>query len=218
MMIRLLLTDSDSSTRQALRIGLEAVVGLEVVGEVGSGAELLEAAAVLSPSVVLLDLSMPGPDTFAVLPALREQYPQLRIMARGELTNEHYIARAFDMGAHGYVLKSSLLSELLHGLSTVAAGRPFLCSAIGLALLGRLYIDKPAPDGAAARVSLGLSKREMEVLSLVAEGLTNAEIAVRLFTSKRTIETHRQNIMEKTQTRNTAALIKLAARQGLLPE
>ncbi|MBO2010019.1 LuxR C-terminal-related transcriptional regulator [Hymenobacter negativus] len=217
-MIRLLLTDSDNSTRQALRIGLGAAVGLEVVGEVGTGAELLDAVASVAPSMVLLDLGMPGPDVFAVLLALREQYPQLRILARGELTNEHYIARAFDLGVHGYVLKSSLLSELLHGLGTVAAGRPFLCSAIGLALLSRLYTEKPAPDGAAARLVLGLSKREMEVLSLVAEGLTNAEIAVRLFTSKRTIETHRQNIMEKTQTRNTASLIKLAARQGLLPE
>ncbi|GAB3577302.1 LuxR C-terminal-related transcriptional regulator [Hymenobacter daeguensis] len=217
-MIRLLLTDSDSATRQALRIGLGAAVGLEVVGEAGGSAELLAVAAAVVPTVVLLDLTLPGPDVLAALPTLREQYPQLRILARGELTNEHYVARAFDLGAHGYVLKSSLLSELLHGLGTVAAGRPFLCSAIGLALLGRLYTDKPMPDGAAARLALGLSKREMEVLSLVAEGLTNAEIAGRLFTSKRTIETHRQNIMEKTQTRNTAALIKLAARQGLLPE
>jgi DNA-binding NarL/FixJ family response regulator len=217
-MIRLLLTDHDGATRQDLRIGLGAVVSVEVVSEAGTSNALLEAAASVSPTVVLLDLSMPGPDVFAVLSALREQYPQLRILARGEITNEHYVARALNLGAHGYVLKSSLLSELLHGLATVAAGRPFLCSAIGLALLGRLYHEKPVLDGDAARLALGLSKREMEVLSLVAEGLTNAEIAVRLFTSKRTIETHRQNIMEKTQTRNTAALIKLAARQGLLPE
>ena len=218
-MIRLLLTVSDGSARQALRIGLGAAVGLEVVGEIGSGAELLEAVAAVSPSVVLLDLSMPGPDLFAVLPTLREQHPQLRILARGEITNEHYVARVFDQGAHGYVLKSSLLSELLHGLGTVAAGRRFLCSAIGLALLNRFYTsDKVVLDGAAVRLAMGLSKREMEVLSLVAEGLTNGEIAMRLFTSKRTIETHRQNIMEKTRTRNTASLIKLAAQQGLLSE
>ncbi|GAB3851882.1 response regulator transcription factor [Hymenobacter terrigena] len=216
-MIRLLLTDGDTLTREELRIGLGAAIGLEIVGEAATSDELLAQLPTLSPTAVLLDLSLPGPDAFAVLAALREQYPQLRILVRGELTNEHYVARAFDLGANGYILKTSPLPELVHSLGTVAAGRPFLCSALGLALLDRLYLARPV-DGTAARLSLGLSKREMEVLSLVAEGLTNAEIALRLFTSKRTVETHRQNIMEKTQTRNTAALIKLAARQGLLPE
>ncbi|MDB5270274.1 MAG: hypothetical protein JWP58_3314 [Hymenobacter sp.] len=216
-MIRLLLTDGDALTREELRIGLGAAISLEIVGEAVTGEELLAQLPALSPTVVLFDLSLPGPDPFAVLAALREQYPQLRVLARGELTNEHYVARAFDLGANGYILKTSPLPELLHSLGTVAAGRPFLCSALGLALLRRLYLAKPV-DGAAARLSLGLSKREMEVLSLVAEGLTNTEIALRLFTSKRTVETHRQNIMEKTRTRNTAALIKLAAREGLLPE
>ena len=216
-MIRLLLTDGDTLTREELRIGLGAAIGLEIVGEATTGEELLAQLPILNPTVVLLDLSLPGPDAFAVLAALREQYPQLRVLARGELTNERYVARAFDLGANGYILKSALLPELLHSLGTVAAGRPFLCSDLGLALLHRLRLARPV-DGTVARLSLGLSKREMEVLSLVGEGLTNAEIALRLFTSKRTVETHRQNIMEKTQTRNTAALIKLAARQGLLPE
>ena len=216
-MIRLLLTDGDTRTREGLRVGLGAGIGLEIVGEAATGEELLAQLPTLAPTVVLLDLALPGADAFGLLATLREQQPHLRIVARGELTNEHYVARAFDLGANGYILKTSLLPELLHSLGTVAAGRPFLCSALGLALLNRLYLARPV-DGTAARLSLGLSKREMEVLSLVAEGLTNAQIALRLFTSKRTVETHRQNIMEKTQTRNTAALIKLAARQGLLPE
>jgi DNA-binding CsgD family transcriptional regulator len=92
-----------------------------------------------------------------------------------------------------------------------------LCSVIGLGLAGRLYAGSPTRSEA-VRATLGLSKREIEVLNLVAEGLTNAEIALKLFTSKRTVETHRQNIIAKTQTRNTAALIKLATCQGLLRE
>jgi DNA-binding NarL/FixJ family response regulator len=216
-MIRLLLSDGHAPTREVLRLGLAAAPGLEVVGEAGTGDELLAQLGPAAPTVVLLDLNLPGPDALALLPALRGQYPLLRVLARGELSNEHYVARAFDLGAHGYILKSALASELAHGLATVASGRSFLCSAIGMALLGRLYTGTPA-DGDAARVALGLSKREMEVLGLVADGLTNAEIALKLFTSKRTVETHRQNIMDKTQTRNTAALIRLAASQGLLPE
>ena len=216
-MIRLLLTEGNPTARQELRLGLAAAASIEVVAEAGTSAELLAVLATAAPSVLLLDLALPGADAFALLATLREQQPQLRIVARGELTNEHYVARAFDLGAHGYLLKTSLASELVHALGTVAAGRPFLCSAIGLSLLGRLYAGSPA-QGDAARAALGLSKREMEVLALVADGLTNAEIAEHLFTSKRTVETHRQNIMDKTQTRNTATLIKLAARQGLLPE
>ncbi|MBF9141874.1 LuxR C-terminal-related transcriptional regulator [Hymenobacter properus] len=215
-MIRLLLSDGHAPTREVLRLGLAAAPGLEVVGEAGDGDELLAQLSTASPSVVLLDLNLPGPDAMALLPALRGQYPQVRVLARGELTNEHYVTRAFDLGAHGYILKSAVPTELVHALATVASGRSFLCSAIGLALLGRLHASTPA-DGDAARAALGLSKREMEVLGLVAAGLTNAEIALKLFTSKRTVETHRQNIMDKTQTRNTAALIRLAASQGLLP-
>jgi len=216
-MIRLLLTDGHASTCEALRVMLSAAAGLEIVGEAYSGDELIDKLATAGATLVLLDLTLPGPDPFALLPALREQYPQLRLLARGELSNEQYIARALDLGAHGYILKTSGPTELAHGLRTVAAGRPFLCTEIGLALLTRLH-SSSATSGEAARAALGLSKREMEVLYLVAEGYTNAEIAGKLFTSKRTVETHRQNIMEKTQTRNTASLIKLAVRQGLLPE
>jgi DNA-binding NarL/FixJ family response regulator len=216
-MIRLLLTEGLAPGRDALRTELGAVPGVQVVGTAGTGDELLAQLADTAPTVVLLDMCLPGPDVFALLPALRQPYPQLRVLARGELTNEHYVARAFDLGAHGYLLKNATSDELRHALSTVASGRPYLCSAIGLSLLGRLQAASPA-GVEAARAALGLSKREMEVLGLVGEGLTNAEIAARLFTSKRTVETHRQNIMDKTNTRNTAALIKLAMSQGLLPE
>lgn len=119
------------------------------------------------------------------------------------------MAQALDLGAHGYLLKKASPVELAHGLVTVAAGWPFLCSVIGLALLGRLHAGSPAANG---RTALGLSKRELEVLGLVADGLTNAEVVLKLFASKRTVETHRRNIMDKTQTKNTVVLTKLAAR------
>jgi DNA-binding NarL/FixJ family response regulator len=217
-MIRLLLTDSHASACEVLRVTLSAAAGLEIVGAATSSEELLEQLPTVGATLLLFDLTLPGAaDAFALLPILHERHPQLRILACSGLTNEQYIARAFDLGAHGYILKSSSPTELVHALRTVAASRPFLCSAIGLALLDRLHSTTPA-DADAARTALGLSKREMEVLHLVAEGYTNTEIAARLFTSKRTVETHRQNIMEKTQTRNTASLIKMAVRQGLLPE
>ena len=216
-MIRLLLTEGHSQMRTALGVGLGALPELAVVGIAGTGAELLALLPCSAPTVVLFDLKLPGPDTFALLPALREQYPQLRVLAHGELATAPEVVHAFNLGAHGYLPKGGRFAELVHGLQTVAGGQPFLGSAIGLGLLGRCHASSAAASSA-TRPILNLSKREIQVLALVAEGLTNAEIGLKLITSKRTIETHRQNIIAKTQTRNTAALIKLAARQGLLPE
>ncbi|MCB2376443.1 response regulator transcription factor [Hymenobacter sp. BT635] len=216
-MIRIILTDDHAIIRDGIRSLLREEPDLEVVGEAGNGEELLAMLPTTPADVVLLDLNMPGMDGFATLDALREQYPQLRVLVLSMLDHERYVAQALDAGALGYTLKNTGRSELIYALNTVAAGQPFLCTAIGIGLLRKFQ----SPEQAGTEATRGgstLSKRELEVLQLIAEGLTNAEIADKLFTSKRTIETHRQNIIEKTQAKNTAALIKFAVSSGLLPE
>ena len=111
-MLRLLRTEGGAFACQALG---NAVAGLVVAGETGTPHDLLAELASAVPGVVLFDLNLPGSDAFALLSALREQHPQLQPLAHGELTNEHYVARAFDLGAHGYILKTSNLAELVHG-------------------------------------------------------------------------------------------------------
>ena len=91
-MIRLLLTEGNAAVRQELRLGLAAAAGLHIAAEAGTGAELLAALATAVPSVLLLDLALPGADSFGLLATVRERLPQLRVLARGELTNEHYVA------------------------------------------------------------------------------------------------------------------------------
>ena len=122
----------------------------------------------------------------------------------------------FEAGATGYVLKTAGKLEIVYDIWTVANARQFLCSELGVKFLQKLMQAASPEAVTTAKKTDGLSKRETEVLQLIAEGLTNAEIAEKLFTSKRTIETHRQNIIEKTQAKNTAALISYAVRQGLL--
>ena len=134
-MIRVLLTDSFAATCAALQGALAATAGVEIVGMASSASELLHQLAMQQPTLLLLDLSLPGPDAFGLLPTLSEQHPALRILARSELTNEQYVVRAFDLGAHGYIMKQAATTELVHAIRTVAAGRPFLCSDMGLALL-----------------------------------------------------------------------------------
>ncbi|GAB2457761.1 DNA-binding response regulator [Hymenobacter qilianensis] len=216
-MIRIILIDDHAIIRDGIRSLLREEPGLEVVGEAGSGEELLTTLATTPCDVVVLDLNMPGTDGFATIPQLREQYPEVRILVLSMLDNERYVAQAIGLGASGYALKSTGRAELLYAIKTVAAGRPYLCTVIGLALLRKMH-SLESPSSAVARAASGLSKRELEVLTLIAEGLTNAEIADKLFTSKRTIETHRQNIIEKTQAKNTAALIKYAVSQGMLTD
>ncbi|OUJ75832.1 response regulator [Hymenobacter crusticola] len=215
-MIRVVLTDDHAIIRDGINSLLRDESGLEVVGEAGNGQQLLDFLETTPVDVVLLDLNMPIMDGFTTIGHLRRLYPHIKVLVLSMLDHERYVAQALEAGALGYTLKSTGRAELVYAITTVAAGQSFLCTAIGMALLRRLQSPE-ASVGEAPKTS-SLSKRELEVLRLIAEGMTNAEIADKLFTSKRTIETHRQNIIEKTQAKNTAALIKFAASNGMLSE
>ncbi len=215
-MTRLLLADDHAILRDGLRALLSAVPDFDVVGEAGNGAELLELLATTPTDVVLMDVNMPVLDGFATMPELRRRFPDVKVLVLSMLDNEHYVARMLNAGALGYVLKNAAFHEITHAIRTIAAGQPFLCTEIGLAMLYKALGTPPVPAGEVPAASADLTARELEVLKLIAEGLTNNEIADKLFTSKRTIETHRQNIIGKTRAKNTAALIKLAVGQGLI--
>jgi DNA-binding NarL/FixJ family response regulator len=160
---------------------------------------------------------MPVLDGLATTQRLVAEFPELKILVLSMLSHERYVEQLFDAGAHGYVLKNADKEEIMVAIRSVMAGRQFLCSELGLAML-RKATSKELSASAYfdARKPSQLTRRETEILQLLAEGLTTNEMAEKLFTSKRTIETHRQNILEKTQTKNTAALIKQAMLQGLL--
>ena len=228
-MIRIILTDDHAILRDGIRALLAREPDMRVVGEAADGRALLDLLAHTAADVVLMDVNMPGLDGFAVMPFLREAHPGVRVLVLSMLDHENYVYRMLQAGALGYVLKNADITEITHAIRTVAAGRQFLCTEIGLALLHRTIglplppvpdavtpIPATRPAGAAELSGRELSGRELEVLRLIAEGLTNQEIADTLFTSKRTIETHRQNIIEKTQAKNTAALIRYAMSQGLI--
>ena len=214
-MIRLFLADDHTIVRNGIRAMLAAEADLVVVGEAGNGQELLDQLAAVPADVVVLDVSMPVLDGLATTLRLRAEHPAVRVLVLTMLAHEHTIGQMFDAGARGYVLKSAEQGEIVAAIRAVGAGKHFLCSELGLAMFQKLRPPAPGPDGSGRRVGR-LTPRELEVLQLLAAGLTTNEIAARLFTSARTVETHRQNILEKTQTKNTAALIRLAAIEGLL--
>jgi DNA-binding NarL/FixJ family response regulator len=215
-MIRVFLVDDHAIMRDGLRSVLATEPLLQVVGEAANGQELLGQLPAVPVDVVVLDMNMPVLDGLATTRELQQQYPRLRVLMLSMLTNEYTIAEVLAAGAHGYVLKNADKSEIVTAIRAVAAGKRFLCSDIGLSLLEKFTALPEVEAGASTRLPAGLSHREREILQLVAEGLTNQQIADKLFTSRRTVESHRQSLLEKTGAKNTPALVRYAMEQGLL--
>ena len=215
-MIRVFIVDDHTLIRDGLRTLLAADPLFEVVGEAGNGQALLDQLPTVAADVVLLDLNMPVLDGLATTHRLRVEHPDVRILLLSMMTHERTIGEAMAAGAHGYVLKNADKYEVVAALQGVAAGKRFLCSEIGLGLLEKLLLQESRNPEPAMAPGVSLTHREREILELVASGLTNQQMADQLFTSKRTIESHRQNLLEKTGASNTAALVKFAMDHGLL--
>ncbi|MGI4742647.1 MAG: response regulator [Janthinobacterium lividum] len=213
-MIRVFIVDDHVLIRDGLRTLLAADPKFEIVGEASNGLALLDQLPTVAADVVLLDLNMPVLDGLATTHRLREEHPHVRILLLSMMTHEHTIGEALAAGAHGYVLKNADKHEIITALQVVISGKRFLCSEIGLSLLEKLLGLESSPSTKSSGALL--THREREILQLVASGLTNQQIADKLFTSRRTVETHRQNLLEKTGVNNTPALVKYAMEQGLL--
>ena len=212
-MIRLFLVDDHAILREGLRLLFKKEGVLQVVGEAENGEQLLAQLPTTPCDVVLLDLHMPGLDGLATTQRLHAEFPDVRVLVLSMVDNERAIGQVLAAGASGYVLKNAGHDEIVVAVQAVAAGKRFLCSELGLVMLERVLVGMPEPP---LKLASGLSAREQEILHLVADGLTTAQIAEKLYTSPRTVETHRQNILEKTGTKNTAALVKAAVSQGWL--
>jgi DNA-binding NarL/FixJ family response regulator len=215
-MTRLFLVDDHTVLREGLRNLLADTPLLTVVGEAADGQQLLDQLPTTPTDVVLLDLHMPVLDGLATTHRLRVDFPDVRVLILSMEEHELSIGQVLEAGALGYVLKNADKGEILVAIQTVAEGKRFLCSELGLLMLEKVLASEHTLP--AAKPVDGLSQREREVLQLIADGLTNQEVADKLFTSKRTIESHRQNILEKTGAKNTAALIKHAADRGWLEQ
>jgi DNA-binding NarL/FixJ family response regulator len=216
-MTRIFLIDGHALRRDGVRIQLAATPGLLLVGEASPGQKLLDQLPTAAADVVMLGAEIAVPESLATMQRLRGEFPQAKVLALVSQNTEQQINRFFEAGAHGCVLPTASGAELQLAVRAVVAGRQFLGSGLGIALLQQILNQQLGPlVFVDAKEPLQLTRRETEILRLLADGLTTGEMAERLFTSKRTVETHRQNILEKTKTKNTAALIKLAMQRGLL--
>jgi len=214
-MLKVILAEDHNIVRNGIKILLEAEEDIEVVGEATNGQEVLNFLdAGNAPDLILSDINMPLMDGIMLLETLKEQYPQTKVILLSMLDNEEYIIKAFREGASGYLLKSAGADELIFALRHVNSGNKYLSSELSLKMLDRM--NSTVSSATLIRNDIEFSTREIEVLQLIAQGLTNLEMSEKLFLSKRTIEGHRQNLIEKTGSKNTAALIRFAVLSGIV--
>ncbi len=227
-MIRVIIADDHKLVRDGLKSLLAQVAAdMEVVGEAANGREVLALLETTEADVVLMDVDMPELNGIDTVRHLARQFPGVKVLMLTMANNEQWVLESVQAGAQGYLLKSAGHKELLTAIRTVAEGEEYFGTDLTKMLLKKVQAagkvlaapdPPPAPgvDTPSSKPVVPLSPRELEVMRLIAKGYTNHQIAEMLFTSRRTVETHRQNLLEKTGTNNTATLVLYAASNGLL--
>lgn len=214
MGIRLLLVDDHAVVRSGLRMLLEGEADIEIAGEAGTGAEALAAVEDLRPDVVLMDIGLPDQSGIDATRAIRQRSPATAVVALTIHEDEEYFFRMLEAGATGYVPKRAAPEELLTAIRTAARGEVYLYPSLAR-LLVTDYLGQEQ-QARSPRAADGLSEREHEVLTHLAEGAGNGEIAEQLGISPKTVARHRENIMHKLGLHSRTELVKYAIRKGII--
>ena len=210
---RILLADDHTVVRDGLRMVLDSAPDLEVVAEAGDGAQAVDIALSEDIDLAVLDVSMPRMTGLQAAHELTRRKPELRVLILSMHDNEQYFFEALKAGASGYVLKSVANRDLIEACRATMRGEPFLYPAAVRALV-RDYLDRASRGETTPEDPL--TPRELEVGGGGAEGLTSDEIATQLFISKKTVDRHRANVLEKLGMRNRVELTRYAIRRGLV--
>ncbi len=211
--ISILLADDHAIVRQGVRILLEAELGFKIIGEAGDGLEAVRLVERLEPDMLVVDLGMTGLNGLEVTLQVKRRFPQVGVIVLSMHADETHVERALKNGADAYVVKDAHSADLVKAVREVRAGRRYLSPPFELrsfaARMEKKAAGKPSPYDT-------LTSREREVLQLVAEGHTNAEIGGRLFISERTVEVHRSKLMHKLSLHSQSDVIHFAVRQGIV--
>jgi DNA-binding NarL/FixJ family response regulator len=206
--IRVLVADDHPMLREGLTAVLGTQPDFEVIGEAADGSEVVQLAETLRPDVILLDLEMPTVDGVAALEGLRDAGSEARTIIFTAYDTDERILRSLRAGARGYLLKGASRAEIFDAIRTVHSGGSLLGPAVTSRLLDHIEQGDERPDG--------LTPRELEVLTLLARGLKNAEIASELFISERTVKFHVSSILAKLGAETRTEAVRIAARRGLV--
>jgi DNA-binding NarL/FixJ family response regulator len=213
--IRVLLADDQALVREGFAMILDAQDDIEVVGEAGDGHEALRLARGLAPDVVLMDVRMPDLDGIEATRRLLAMSLRTRVLVLTTFDLDEYVCAALRAGASGFLLKDSPRGQLLHAVRTVATGDQLLDPAITRRLIEDV-VRRPGRSGGTPERLRDLTMRELEVLRVLARGLSNAEIATELFLSEATVKSHIAHVLQKLSLRDRVQAVVLAYESGLV--
>ncbi len=212
--IRVIVADDHTLVREGVRMILAKESDLEVVGEASDGQQALGLVENLKPDVVIMDISMPGMGGIEATQRLRERHPKVAVLALTMHEEETYVFRLLRAGASGYVLKRAAAQDLVQAVRAAARGESFLYPSVARKVLED-YLKRVEAGEGRERFD-GLTEREKEILTLIAQGSSNQQIAQQLFVSIKTVQTHRAHILEKLNLHDRTELVRYAIRKGLI--
>lgn len=212
--IRVIFADDHELVRTGMRTLFQSTPDCVLVGEAGDGEQAIQLIAKHKPDVAILDISMPKLNGIEATRIVKEKHPNIKVLILTMYEDEGYVNEMIRAGADGYVLKNADKKEILLAVRAVAGGERFFSPTISKLMIDGFIKKASTVEKEVAGNSL-LTKREIEVLRFIAEGLTSREIADKLFLSLNTINTHRTNIMKKLNIHDTAGLVKYAIQNGL---
>ncbi len=210
-MYNIILAEDHVLVREGIKKIIEGIPGLEVVGEVGDGAELLELLPGQAVDMVILDISMPSLSGIEATRGIKQAYPAVKVLILTMHKKKEYLNNAIAAGVDGYLLKEDAPKELLNAIEKIRQGMIYV-SPLLTGDLANLYVQSRRQDEAEPAASL--SPREIEIITLIAEGKSSKEIAALLFLSFRTIQNHRAKIMKKLNLKKNTDLVRYAIRKG----
>jgi two-component system response regulator NreC len=213
-MIKLIIADDHQLVAEGLKSIIEQSGLYKVISIARHGAELMKQLEVVSTDIILMDIDMPIMNGIEATIQVRKQYPDIKIIVLTLHAEKGLVKKLMDLGANGFILKNSDRDELLLAIDHVFKGGTYFSSALTLNLIEHPAVS--AIPGSYDEKKAQLTEREIEILKMIAEGLSNKEIGDKLFISHRTVDTHRTNLMKKLEVNNIAGLIRYAMKNGFI--
>jgi two-component system nitrate/nitrite response regulator NarL len=213
---KILIVDDHEVVRDGLKNILTSLENIAVAGEAGNGEDAVKMYSSLKPDLVIMDISMPGMNGIEATRVIKEKDPDAKILILTMHDNQEYLNQIIRSGAKGFILKNTDKEELLDAVKTVASGDNFFSKDISKLIIDNYIRTAKETEKNDGYKEVPLTKREIEILKLIASGYSNQEIANILYISYNTVDTHRKNIMHKLSIKNTAGLVRYAIEKGLI--